>query len=172
MDTPRPSAASFIWIDLIGPFADHDEFVAALGPRHPYLVTDQETLHWYDGPVITVGTVEGDPRPRLDILVSDDHVGEEGRRIFTSVRHQLVFDRRETLDATLAEYDVPTQQSYAMADEIIRYATRSTQIGHPEQSHSAITAAMALEDVPTQELPDRGTPVGLKCPTAHEERNT
>lgn len=170
MNTNPPSAASFIWIDLTGPFDDHDAFVAALGPRHPYMMTDQETLHWYDGPIVTVGTVEGDERPRLDILVSEYHVGEDGSRIFTCVRHQLVFDRRETLDSTLGEYDVPTSQSYALADEVIRYATRSTQIGHPLPSHFAITAVVDWRDLPEGELPDKGMPVGSKCPTAHEEK--
>lgn len=156
MDTTHPSEGSSCWTDIVGPVTDHDEMERMLGLGHPYNVVEQETLYYYDGPIVFVGRVEGDGRPRLDVLVQDSSSGPEGERTYVMTRHQLVFDHVESLMATLYKGCAPTMESYALAEEIIRYKSTSTQIGHPRQSHHIETTwGMEPEDVPDDELPAR-----------------
>lgn len=152
----------------VGPISDHDELCAVLGPGHPHNAEDVTILIWYDGPIISIMSVAGDPRPRLDIKVDDGHSGEEATRIFTSVHHQLVFDRLETLNATL-DQGCPTLQSYRLAEHIIRYRTRSTRTNHPEPSHEVWTSRHEISTLPNDELPGEGMPQGLKVPGMVED---
>lgn len=147
----------------IGPFASHDDMCSAVGTGHPYNARTLHNLHWYDGPIYSVVVVQGDTRPRLDVMVDHNHHGESATRVFEEVRHQLVFDRMETLEATLRE-GCPTPESYRLAEYIVRYRTRSTRIDHPRPSHEMWTSRLTMQEVPVVELPDPAEPQGLHVP--------
>lgn len=153
MDTILRSERCFSSIEVNGPFAKYDDLVSSLAELHPYRFDEMETLHYYDGPIITIGFVGDDPRARLDVLIDDDRRGPDGRHVFVTTRHQLVFDRLETLEATLSGDAVPTTESYRMADEIVRYRSICTQIGHDEPSYSMITSVLRWQDIPEDEMP-------------------
>lgn len=172
MDTNHPSAASYCSIEITGPFADYDDIGRALGPLHPYHLVEDEVLHYYDQPVVAICHVEGDDRPRLDILIGDDSQGPDGERVYTSTRHNLVFDCMETLVASLHIEGVPTIRSYELAEEIVRYRSIGTQIGHPHPRHAMVTSALRHGEIPDDELP-YATHVaqGLPTPTNRDKEN-
>jgi len=166
MDTIRHSDRFSTSIEINGPFVEYENLVSSLGDLHPYAFEETDTLHYYDGPIVAIGFVPGDARPRLDVLIDDDRTGDDGEHMYVSTRHQLVFDRLETLEATLSRDGVPTVESYRMADEILRYRSLCTQTGHPSPSHSMITSALNWEDIPQSELPyDTQVPKGMPTPS-------
>ena len=138
-----------------------DIFCQKLGAEHPYNIEQIDVLHYYDGPIIFIGKVSGDDRPRLDVQIDENSIGDENTRIFHSVRHQLVFDSEETLRATLCEYGTPTRESYRLADFIVRYETLMTRIGHPFPAHHIKTSIMNMAAIPAIELPDQRAAVGI-----------
>lgn len=170
MDTNPLSERSFCSIEISGPHGEHDEMERVLGDRHPYNHVEDETLFYYDQPIISICHVAGDPRPRLDILVDQSVQGEDPERVFTTVRHNLVFDTIETLRASLYLDQAPTLRSYQLAERIIRYRSVSTQIGHPRPRHHMITASLAIEEIPAKEMPHPGhEPQGLPVPGLHRK---
>ena len=136
-----------------GPYPTYEGMLDDLGADHPAAFKESDNLFWHDGPIVSIGTTGEDRRPRLDVLVEDRHDGGEGTRTFTDVRHQLVFTDEGTLRRTLYEGCAPTRLSYEAAVEIHRYASTSTQTGHPEQRHTMSTTMMRIDDIPVEEMP-------------------
>lgn len=146
-----------------------DTFCQRLGKEHPYNIEHIDVLHYYDGPIILIGKVAGDSRPRLDIQIDEKTIGEEKDREFLTVHHQLVFDSEETLRATLCEHGTPTKESYRLADFIVRYETQMTRVGHPAPAHRIKTTVMNMAAVPAAELPDERAAVGMIVPKAEKQ---
>lgn len=169
MDMNPPLDGPCCWIDIKGPYEKYEDLDNNLGVGHPANAIEDETLHYYDGPVIMICHVSGDDRPRLDILIDEEISGDEGRKHYSFLRHQLVFDTMETLRATLHNEGIPTRQSYEMAESIIRLKSCGTQTNHPTPSHSMIMAKVGVEDLPENELPLREhQPQGLKTPNTKD----
>lgn len=170
MDTNHHSAGCFCSIEVSGPFDSYDILEDSLGHLHPYRFEETESLFYYDQPIVSIGQVPGDSRPRLDILVDDRSAGAEGTRIYTEIRHNLVYDTNRSLLASLSRDGAPTLESYRLAESIIRYVRVSTQIGHPEQRHYIVTASVILADLPDSELPyPQHEPIGLPTPTTRSK---
>lgn len=170
MDTSRPSDGFFTSIEVVGPFKEFKEMENAAGVDHPYNLESIEDLYWYDGPIVSIVKSEADDRPRLDVMSDNHHEGADGERVFTEVRHQLVFDTMETLIATLHHGYAPTRQTYQYADSIVRYVSQTTQIGHPNPSHTLTTARVLFSDMPADELPGDIAPDGLPTPTTRKRK--
>lgn len=162
------SDACFTSIEIIGPLAEFEDLERLSGPGHPYNAETVETLAYYDGPIVSIVVVAGDPRPRLDVLIDDDTKGDDGMRVHTEIRHNLVFHDERTLRATLHEGYVPTPQTYRLAEHIVRYKRSSTQIDHPCPRNVMTTAIVALEHLPKDELPTPFDPTGLPTPSNRE----
>lgn len=145
---------------------DFEAFSQNLGPEHPYNIEEKEVLHYYDGPVVFIGHVKGDGRPRLDVLIDEKAMGDEKTRVFHCVRHQLVFDSEETLRATLCEHETPTMESYRLADFVVRYETQMTRTEHPSPMHHIKTSLINPDAIPTSEKPSDRVAVGTVVPTS------
>lgn len=104
------------------------------------------------------------------MLIDTSHTGREDVRIYTTVSHQLVFDRLETLRATLRLGCYPNVDSYRMAEHMVRYESVMTRIGHPRPDHAMTTTRMAFAAVAFEELPVIDDPDGLPTPTSGETR--
>lgn len=136
-----------------GLYPGYEAMKAALPQGHPMRFVETENLFWYDGPVVSIGVVPEDERPRLDVLAGGGHEGEDGTRVFTDVRHQLVFADRSALDAGLHRGYAPTRRNYADAVEILRYTSVVTQVGHASPCAHVTSGPVTMADI-EDEMPD------------------
>lgn len=162
---------SFFSIEIYDPCGSYEE-LENKGTRNPLSFRSKEDLVWYDGPIISLGYLKNHENPILEINeIQYKMEGPEDRRVFTGVSHHLEFEAEKYLLATLDEHDIPTMETYKRAMSITRVWTKMTRVNHPEPCYRMITARLAWNEIPEEELPDaRSKATGLPTPTNRREK--
>lgn len=141
-----------------GPEDDSEVVQQALGENHPTNLSydrEEDCLFWYDGPIVFIGQLPDDPRPRLDICVDTGPSGPPGYpRQMEHRRHQLLFANRDDLEATLHEGCAPTNESYRQALSILVYTNKWTLHGPGDgRAYVCEWKTVSIEDLDPDDLP-------------------